>query len=43
VISTFLQVATFVLKVFTVEVDFVLTTSKFSRAMRSNETKCNGV
>lgn len=42
-ISTFLQVATFVLKVFTVEVDFVLTTSKFSRAMRSNETKCNGV
>jgi hypothetical protein len=43
VISTFLQVATFVLKVFTVKVGFVFTTSKFSRAMRGNETKCNGV
>lgn len=42
-ISTFLKVAAFVLKFFMVEVGFVLTTSKFSRAMRSNETKCDGV
>jgi hypothetical protein len=43
VISNFLQVAAIVLKFFTVEVGFVLITSKFSRAMGSNETKCGGV
>lgn len=42
-ISTSLQVAAFVLKFFTVEVGFDLTASKFSRAKRRNETKCDGV
>jgi hypothetical protein len=32
-----------VLKFFTVQVGFVLTASKFSRAVGSNETKCAGV